>query len=81
MMELLAKITRLGLQFGIYTYEDLYAFTEKDVFRLLEKSNIPEITILLDIFKTIKRTEIPTIKMPYIKSREINPLVRGKRLK
>ncbi len=80
MMELLARITRLGIQYGLFSYEDLYTLADKDAFRILERCNIPEITLQLDIFRTIHRNEIPTISLPPTKKREINPLVKGKRL-
>ena len=80
MMSLLARITKLGIQFGLFTYEDLFVITDKDAFRILDRCNIPEITIQLEIFRNIRKQEIPTINLPYIKKRDINPLVKGTRL-
>ena len=80
MMELLAKIVRLGIENDLYKYEDLFCLNERDIMRILERSDVQEILDLLKVFKEIKRTEIPTIEMPFIKKRDINPLVKGKRL-
>ncbi len=80
MMELLAKITRLSIERGLFLYGDLYYINERDIFSIIGRSNDEEIKALFEEFKTIKKENIPNIPMPYIKKRDINPLYKGKRL-
>ncbi len=80
MMELLANITRLGILNNLYSYEDLYFKKEIDIFKLLEASDNLKIKEMLDMFYNIKKENIVDIELPYIKKRDLNPLVKGKRL-
>lgn len=80
MMELLAIITKKGINLGCYKYEDLYRFNEKELFSILNKTNNIELLELLNKFYTIKKDDIEEIDLPYIKARTINPLVNTKRL-
>ena len=80
MMELLAKITRLSIDKGLFSYEDLYINNEKFIFKMIERSKDTELAELLYIFQNIKKEEIPITKMGDIKERDINPLVKGRRM-
>jgi len=80
MMELLGKIAKLGIQNGLYQYEDLFFLAEKDIFSILDRSDNNEIHKLLDTFRHIKKSDIKQIELPEIKRRTINPLVKGTRL-
>lgn len=80
MMQLLAIITKIGIESGLYSYQDLFVFDEETLFYFLNKSKKKEISEKLDSFYHIKKEEIPVIDIPQIKARTINPLVKGKRL-
>jgi len=80
MMELLARITKLGIETGLYTYDDLYFVGEKDIFSMLKRSKDKTIIKKLSEFRNIKPEEIPEIIIDGLKVRDLNPLVRGKRL-
>ena len=80
MMQLLADITRACLNEGLFLYDDLFVLDERDIFGIIERSHHEDIKKMVERFKTIRREEIPHIELPYIKIRDINPLVKGKRL-
>ena len=80
MMCLLADLTRYCIDHNYFTYNDLYTLTEQDIFKIFNKIKDEDFVTLYDKFKNIKLKEIPIIKMPYIKDRIINPLVKGERL-
>lgn len=80
MMNLLSEITKIAINNGDIEYDDLFTLTEPEIFRILENSKNNEITKLLHIFYHIKKEEIPEINLPKIKVRNLNPIVKGKRL-
>ncbi len=81
MMELLANITRMSIDKKIITYDDLYRYNEQELFSLLSRTNYLDIHNLVDKFKNIKSEDIPKLDMPKVKRRDLNPLVKGKRIK
>lgn len=81
MMELLASITREAIKNNIISYDDLYRINEEELMNKLEKCQNKKINQKLTKFKTISKEEIPTIKLDNVKPRELNPLVKGIRLK
>jgi len=80
MMELLAKITKYGIDNGYFTYKDLYIYNEDDLYSLLKSKSDKTLKEYLRIFETVKKENIPDIQMPNIKIRDLNPLVNGERL-
>jgi len=81
MMELLAKITKLVINKNYITYKDLYTYNEKDLFSYLKKQKDRNLEALINEFENKKVSDIPKLKMPKIKPRDLNPLVNGKRIK
>ena len=81
MMELLANITRIALDYNIINYNSLFYLDEEELHYLLE--NCKNIKILEELyrFKNIKKDEIPNLELPFVKVRTLNPLVHNKRLK
>lgn len=79
MMNLLAEITKLGINNNLFSYDDLYYLTEDKLFDILNNCNIKEILELLCVFYSIKRSDIPKKEMPKIKVRSIDPLCEGRR--
>ena len=80
-MELLASITRRGIELGIISYDDLYVMDENIVFSLLDKCNDKELLYDLELFKNIDVSMIPDILMPKVKIRDLKPLVGGVRVR
>ena len=81
MMNLLADITRLLINKGYITYDELFILNEEDIINKLETIKDKEIKELYKIFKNIKENEINDIKLPSIKIRKLNPIACGKRIK
>jgi hypothetical protein len=81
MMELLAIITRLAIDRGYITYDNLYYFDEEKIFSILNEIDDLELQSLLIKFKTIKKEEIELIELPPIKKRKLNPIVSRKRIR
>ena len=81
MMELLAYITKYGIDNKYITYEELYISNEEDIINKLKQSKDPKLLQYFDEFENITLAEIPSIKLPKVKIRELNPLVQGKRIK
>ena len=79
MMELLANITKKAIDNNYLSYEDLYSYNEEEIFNKLDKVNNKDINKLLIEFRTIKKEDIPDIRIPNLKNRIINPLVNNKR--
>lgn len=79
MMQLLAKITRLAIEKNYLSYEDLYFYTEKDLFALFKEKNDQELNLFLFEFENIKVSQISAIDLPQVKIRTLNPLVDSKR--
>ena len=81
MMHLLANITKLAIDKKYITYNDLYVYGEEEIFSLLKKINNKDINKLINSFENIKLKDIPIIKLPKIKTRNIFPIVNNKRIK
>lgn len=81
MMELLASLTKDAIEKGYITYHDLYTLNEKQLMNILEHCKDKKINEKLNLFKEIKKEDIPEINLANVKMRDLNPLVNGKRLK
>lgn len=81
MMELLAKITKRAINLEIISYDQLFILDEKEVLEKFDKSNDLELLSNLNLFRNIRVSEIPELAMPYIKIRDLNPIVLDSRLK
>ena len=81
MMELLAAITKYGIDNKYITYEDLYVLDEEDLIYRLKSVNDSKLLEYFDKFENITLDEIPSICLPNIKIRSLNLLVKGKRIK
>lgn len=81
MMELLAAINKYGIDNKYITYEDLYVLNEEDLIYRLKSVNDSKLLEYFDKFENITLDEIPSICLPNIKIRSLNPLVQGKRIK
>lgn len=81
MMELLAEITRLAIRKNYITYNELYTYTEYDLFSLLKIKEDRKIQSLMKEFENKRMFDIPNLEMPKVKVRSLNPLVKGKRIK
>ena len=79
MMELLASITREAIDADIISYEDLYTISEKLLLEIINEKANTSILYKLNKFYNIKLDEIEELDLPYIKKRNINPLLNGKR--
>ena len=81
MMELLAKITRRAIYLNIISYDDLFILNESEIFERLDMSNDMELNYDLNLFRNIRADLIPKQDMPYVKVRNLNPLVHYIRLR
>lgn len=81
MMELLAQITKYGIEKGYITYEELYKTNEEDLINKLKMANDSKLNEYFNKFENLKISEIPIVNLPKIKVRDLNPLVQGKRIK
>lgn len=81
MMGLLAEITRLAIKKNYITYNELYTYTEYDLFSLLKIKEDRKIQSLMKEFENKRMFDIPNLEMPKVKVRSLNPLVKGKRIK
>ena len=81
MMELLASIARDAINLGIITYDDLYHKTEEEILSIIKTSKDIDLQEKLYRFENITLDEIEELDLPYIKKRNILPLVNGVRLK
>ena len=81
MMELLADITKKGIKNKYISYDELYKLNEDEIISKLKNSEDDEIIKKLNKFENISVEEIPTTDIPEVKSRELNPLVKGIRIK
>ena len=81
MMELLANITKEAIDLNIISYNDLYTRKEKDILTKIEENGNTSIKNKMNMFYNIKLEEIEELDLPYIKKRDINPLVNGKRIR
>jgi len=80
MMELLANITKKCIEKEYFNYEELNIYEEEKIISKIITSNNKQILELWNLFKNIKKEDIPEISMPPIKKRVIKPLVNGKRI-
>lgn len=81
MMELLASITKYGIDHKYITYEELYKSNEEDIIHKLKSSNDNNLLEYFNKFENITNSEIPNIEIPNVKIRDLNPLVQGIRIK
>lgn len=81
MMELLAYITKYGIDNRYITYEELYVANEEDLIYKFKKAKDPKLLEYFDKFENITVDQIPNINLPNVKIRDLNPLVKGKRIK
>ena len=81
MMELLASITKYGIDNKYITYEELYVSNEEDLIGKLKRSKDSNLLEYFEEFENITVDEIPKINLPKVKIRDLNPLVQGKRIK
>lgn len=81
MMELLADITRQGINEKVITYEELYTSTEENLISKLKSANDKNLIKCIDKFENITEAEIPIVDLPNVKIRDLNPLVQGERIK
>ena len=81
MMQLLAEITKLAIDKNYVFYDELYYFTEDELFNLLKRIKDEELERLIFRFENIKKLDIPILELPKIKERKLNPIVGGNRLK
>ena len=81
MMELLATLTKYAIDNKYLKYEDLYTLNEEDIHKIFESIDNSTFRENYRIFKSIKSDEVPHQEMPYIKKRNLNILVNGKRIK
>jgi len=81
MMQLLADITKYAINKKYISYNDLYKYNEEELFKKFKSENDNELKHLIIKFENIKEEDIPDIKLPEIKTRNLNPIVKGKRIK
>lgn len=82
MMNLLADITKIAIDDKVISYDDLYILDEETIIAKFKKYALKneKFNKLLNKFFSIKLNDIPSIVMPEIKARVLNPLVNNKRL-
>ena len=81
MMQLLADITKNGIKNKYISYDELYNLSEDELISKLKNSKNSEIINKLNKFVNISIEEIPETEIPEIKARDLNPLVKGIRIK
>lgn len=81
MMELLAKITKRAISLNIVSYDELFVLDEDEIFNRINNISDKELRDNLNLFKNISEDLIPDIELPYIKVRDLNPLVGSDRFK
>ena len=79
MMQLLATITKLSIDRGYISYDDLYSFNEIELFNRLKNSKDKELLDKISLFENINIDCIPKTELPNVKVRVLKPLVNGKR--
>jgi hypothetical protein len=80
MMELLANITKEAIDLDIIKYEDLYTMKEKELFDIIKLNANSSLKSKINKFENIKLEEVEELDLPYIKRRNILPLVNGVRM-
>ena len=81
MMELLAKITKRAVDLRLISYDELFLLDEDEIFMKFDSSTDVMLKDDLYLFKNVLSSDIPKIEMPYVKIRDLNPIVIDKRLK
>lgn len=81
MMQLLADIAKLAIDCHLFTYDDLYLKNEEEIHNILGNCKDKELNELYNKFRNIKKKDVPEIALPYVKIRDLNPIVLGKRVK
>lgn len=81
MMELVANICALAIANNVFSYEELYYLTERQILTKMATCSNAELQAKLKLFRTIKKDDIPNLELPYIKARDLNPLLNRKRFK
>ena len=81
MMELLANITKEAIDLDIIKYEDLYSMKEKELFDIIKLNANSSLKSKINKFENIKLEEVEELDLPYIKRRNILPIVNGERMK
>ena len=81
MMQLLADITKNGIKNKYISYDELYNLSEDELISKLKNSKNSEIINKLNKFVNISIEEVPETEIPEIKARDLNPLVKGIRIK
>ena len=61
-------------------YDELYTYNEEELFNIFKESNDKELNLLIWQFENIKKEEIPNIKLPKVKIRDLKPIVNGTRI-
>ncbi len=79
MMQLLATITKLSIDKGYVTCDDLYKNNEAELFNILKNSKDKELREKIYLFENIDINVIPKTDIPNVKIRTLRPLVNGKR--
>ena len=78
MMELLANITKIAIENKYISYEDLFVLNEEEIFNIFDSIEI--LKEKLNLFKTIKKEDVPEISIENVKIRDLNLIVNGKRI-
>ena len=81
MMQLLADMTKYAIDNGHLMYKDLFYYNEEQVFNIFDEINDKKFKEDLYKFRNIRLEDIPNIELPFIKKRDLNPLIMGKRAK
>lgn len=79
MMELLANITRYLIDKKYIGYEDLYFYTERELFKKICKISDKTLQSEVYKFRNILKSDIPSVMSDNIKVRKISPLLNGQR--
>lgn len=79
MMQLLATITKLSIDRGYISYDDLYSLNEIELFNRLKNSKDKELLDKINLFENINIDSIPKTELPNVKVRVLTPLVNGRR--
>ena len=80
MMQLLSKITKYSIDKGYIKYDDLYSYSEDELFKLFINKKDNYLNSLLDKFFNIKKCEVPEVELSNVKIRKLNPLLNGSRI-
>ena len=81
MMQLLADMTKYAIDNGHLIYKDLFYYNEEQVFNIFDEIDDKKFKEDLYKFRNIRLEDIPNIELPFIKKRDLNPLIMGKRAK